>query len=53
MTADNAARRDLMVATAIEQLATHIGDQSRGAAVRAASLELMKAKINELIANLP
>ncbi len=53
MTADNAARRDLMVATAIEQLATHIGDQSRGAAVRAASLELMKARINELIANLP
>jgi hypothetical protein len=53
MIRDNVARRDLVIAMAIEQLATHVGDLSRGGAIRAASLELMKAKINELIGNLP
>jgi hypothetical protein len=53
MTADNASRQDLVVSMAIERMATHLGDTDRAGAIRAASLELMKAKINEMMANLP
>jgi hypothetical protein len=52
-TADSASRADLLIGMAIEQLGSHVADEQRASAIRASALELMKSKINQMIARLP
>ena len=45
-------RRDLLIALAIEQLASEVGDKAGQSAIRRAALELVKAKGEELLSSL-
>ncbi len=43
------ARRDVLIGLALEQLASTVGDPAGGAKIRIASLELVQARVVEMI----
>lgn len=46
------ARRDILIGLAIEQLASNVGDRPGQSKIRVEALELVRTKVNELLASL-